>query len=88
MTWHIPTAAYSAAIPMPTDYDFDGRLAELALKDTIKEVLGEDPGIEVTAAVVEGHPATRLIEAAVGRRACWWSAAGATGPSPACSSAR
>jgi nucleotide-binding universal stress UspA family protein len=63
MTWHIPTVAYSAAVPMPTDYDFEAGTAE-SLRDTIEAVLGDHAGIDVTAAVVEGHPAPELIKAA------------------------
>jgi nucleotide-binding universal stress UspA family protein len=65
MTWHVPTAAYGAPIPLPTDYDFiSDSIHELG--QVIHEVLGEHPGLEVSPVVLEGHPATRLIEASVG----------------------
>jgi nucleotide-binding universal stress UspA family protein len=65
MTWHVPTAAYGAPIPLPTDYDFIAD-SHSELDKVIHEVLGEHPGLEVSPVVLEGHPATRLIEASEG----------------------
>lgn len=65
MTWHVPTAAYGAPIPLPTDYNFISD-SEREVAKVIDDVLGEHPGVEVSAVVLEGHPATRLIEASVG----------------------
>jgi nucleotide-binding universal stress UspA family protein len=65
MTWHVPTAAYGAPIPLPTDYDFISD-SEHELAQVIHEVLGDHPGVDVSAVVLEGHPATRLIEASAG----------------------
>lgn len=65
MTWHIPTAAYGAQIPMPSDYDFIAD-SERELGNVVSEVLGPQPGVGVSMVVMEGHPANRLIEASVG----------------------
>jgi nucleotide-binding universal stress UspA family protein len=65
MTWHVPTAAYGAQIPMPSDYDFIAD-SERELGTVVSEVLGPQPGIGVSMVVMEGHPANRLIEASVG----------------------
>jgi nucleotide-binding universal stress UspA family protein len=65
MTWHVPTAAYGAPVPVPSDYDFIAD-SERELAKVAHEVLGEHPAIHVSLVVVEGHPATRLIEASVG----------------------
>ncbi|MER6629901.1 universal stress protein [Streptomyces sp. NPDC000987] len=51
---------------MPTDYsdaDFEGHARE-NLRRTVQDVLGEYPDLNVVPQVVEGHPATVLIEAA------------------------
>lgn len=65
MTWNIPTAAYTAFGPVLTDYDF-GAQADRTLHDTLREVLGEHPGLQVSTEVVESHPAPKLLEAAEG----------------------
>jgi nucleotide-binding universal stress UspA family protein len=65
ITWHVPVGAYGAPIPLPTDYDFISD-SEQELAKVIREVLGDHPGVEVAAVVLEGHPATRLIEESVG----------------------
>jgi nucleotide-binding universal stress UspA family protein len=65
MTWHVPTAAYGAPIPLPTDYDFIAD-SDHELAKVIHDVIGEHPGLEVAPEVLEGHPATRLIEASEG----------------------
>lgn len=64
MTWHVPTAAYGVPVPLPTDYDFVTD-SEHELAKVIDEVLGDHAGIRVSPVVMEGHPATRLIEASV-----------------------
>jgi nucleotide-binding universal stress UspA family protein len=65
MTWHVPTAAYGAQIPMPSDYDFMAD-SQRELTMVVEQVLGERPDIGVSMVVVEGHPANKLIEASVG----------------------
>ena len=45
MTWHIPTAAYGAPIPLPTVYDFISD-SEHELARVIHEVLGDHPGVD------------------------------------------
>jgi nucleotide-binding universal stress UspA family protein len=64
LTWHVPTAAYGAALPLSTDYDF-GRGAHDSLAETLSDVLGEHPALSVSTAVVEGAPAVKLLEEAV-----------------------
>ena len=63
MTWHLPVGDPLASI------DDDGDLladAERVLARTITSVLGDSPGIEYSAEVVEAPPAVALLEAAVG----------------------
>ena len=63
MTWHLPVGDPRASI------DDDGDLlvdAERVLVQTITSVLGDSPGIEYSAEVVEASPAAALLEAAVG----------------------
>jgi nucleotide-binding universal stress UspA family protein len=61
-TWFMPTYAYGAAVPVPADFDFETD-SRSSLADTILEVLGEHPDVEVSTAVLEGHPAPVLIKA-------------------------
>src|SRR5580704_2974472 len=63
LTWHLPVGDPLASI------DDDGDLlvdAERVLAQTITSVLGDSPGIEYSAEVVEASPAAALLEAAVG----------------------
>ena len=61
MAWEIPTMAFWAPLPEGLDLEKD---CQQALESTVKEVLGADPGVELTLAVVSGHPAPALIEQA------------------------
>jgi nucleotide-binding universal stress UspA family protein len=61
-TWHIPSSAYGAPVPIPTDYDFEGG-SRSSLDTTIRDVLGDHAGVELSTAVLEGHPAPVLIKA-------------------------
>ena len=63
MTWQVPVGTYAAPMALPGGYDF-GPEAERTLDESIREVLGEHPGVEVSAVVIEGHPAPKLLEAA------------------------
>ena len=65
MVWHVPTVAYGAPLALPTEYDFEPQ-ARRTLDETIRQVLGDDPMIKVSALVVEGHPAPELLEATAG----------------------
>jgi nucleotide-binding universal stress UspA family protein len=56
MTWSLPEI-YSYT---PRDFQGDARNA---LKDAIEQTLGQEPRVQVTADVVEGHPARTLIDA-------------------------
>jgi nucleotide-binding universal stress UspA family protein len=40
--------------------------AERMLQETVAEVLGDDPGLDVTLTAVEGHPVAVLLQAAQG----------------------
>ncbi|MDA8284033.1 MAG: universal stress protein [Actinomycetota bacterium] len=61
--WHVPMAAYSAAVSVPTGYEFEQQ-ARKVLDATIVAVLGDQPNVQVTTSVVEGHPAPELLAAA------------------------
>jgi nucleotide-binding universal stress UspA family protein len=58
IAWHVPTTVYLG--PLPAGLDFEGD-ARAALSQAVQEVLGPDPGIEVSQVVEEGHPAPVLI---------------------------
>jgi nucleotide-binding universal stress UspA family protein len=60
-TWSYP-ASYGFPITWPDDIDFAAD-AQRELDESVKQVLGADPKIEVTTAVLEGHPALELVEA-------------------------
>jgi nucleotide-binding universal stress UspA family protein len=56
MAWCLPEIyAYT-----PRDFEGDARKA---LEDAIQQALGEKPRVPVSTRVVEGHPATALIDA-------------------------
>ena len=59
MAWSLPEI-YSYT---PRDFQGDARKA---LKDAVEQALGHEPGVRVTAQVVEGHPAEVLVEASRG----------------------
>ncbi|MFI1518623.1 universal stress protein [Kitasatospora cineracea] len=63
LAWQLPPA-----YGMPVDFsdtDFAGQ-ARRVLEDSVTEVLGERPRVEVTPRVVQGHPAAVLTEEARG----------------------
>jgi nucleotide-binding universal stress UspA family protein len=62
MSWDIPPAAYW--VPVPGGLDFEPATRE-ALDRTIRETLGSDPLVPVTAVVAEGRPAPVLLEQAL-----------------------
>jgi nucleotide-binding universal stress UspA family protein len=61
--WRLP-ANFGWALPLPEDLDLEGD-ARTLLEDTVKEVLGSDPGIEVKTIVAQGQPAHVLTEASM-----------------------
>jgi nucleotide-binding universal stress UspA family protein len=58
--WEFPPM-YGFAIGYPEDLDLEAEAKE-QLSNVVAEILGPDPGIEVTQTVVEGHPALVLQE--------------------------
>ncbi|MDE3202960.1 MAG: universal stress protein [Acidobacteriota bacterium] len=58
MAWEIPALAYMATIPN-VDWEKD---TQAILEQTLKEVLGAEPDVEVTTEVAEGHPAPVLLD--------------------------
>jgi nucleotide-binding universal stress UspA family protein len=63
-SWEFPTT-YGWVPPYPPDFDPAGD-AKRSLEQTVADVLGDDPGIDVELVVVEGHAAPALVEAAEG----------------------
>jgi len=63
-TWEYPPTL-GWAPPYPSDFD-PNEDARKALTETVKGVLGPDPGVVVRLTVTEGHPAFVLTEAAQG----------------------
>jgi len=61
----VPGTPGYAAYATTNDADFSDT-AQLQLAETVKEVLGDDPGLLVQPQVLEGHPAPLLIEASEG----------------------
>ncbi len=51
------------APPYPSDFDPNAD-AEKAVRETVEDVLGADPGVIVHLRVTEGHPAFVLTDAA------------------------
>ena len=64
MTWEYPTS-FGWAPPYPTEFDPESDTRK-ALVATVDETLGTDCPVEAELVVVEGHPATALLEAAKG----------------------
>jgi nucleotide-binding universal stress UspA family protein len=62
--WEFPTA-FGWVPQYPADFDPSGD-SRRALEDTVAEVLGKDPGVEIAIEVVEGHAAPVLVDAARG----------------------
>jgi nucleotide-binding universal stress UspA family protein len=60
VAWHYPIA-WGWAVPSPEDFDAETAARQM-LESVVAQVLGPDPGIEVTTVVVSGHPATVLVE--------------------------
>jgi nucleotide-binding universal stress UspA family protein len=63
-TWEYPPTL-GWAPPYPSDFD-PNTDAEKAVGETVKAVLGADPGVVVHMTVTEGHPAFVLTAAARG----------------------
>jgi len=64
MTWEYPTS-FGWAPPYPTEFDPELD-TQKALGAIVEEALGADRPVEVESIVVEGDPATELLEAAKG----------------------
>jgi nucleotide-binding universal stress UspA family protein len=60
-TWEWPTS-FGWAFPLPTDYSPKGE-AQTLVDEAVAKLKEGHPGLDVTSAVVEGHPAPVLIEA-------------------------
>lgn len=65
ITWHLPSAAYGAPMPVLTGWDFAPGAQEV-VDGAILEVLGAEPAIKITTVVEEGYPALMLLQASVG----------------------
>ena len=77
--WESPT---TEIWEIPPAFD-SGDDARRTLEETVAEVLGDDPGIDITLTVVEGQAAPVLLaRRRAERRSSWW-VAGTTGGSPA-----
>ncbi len=63
--WEFPTPM-SWLPPNPSDLDQAKADARRTLEQTVAEVLGDNPGIDIDLTVVEGHAAPVLLEAARG----------------------
>lgn len=63
--WEFPITSDWRMPPSPIAADLEHK-AHRHLKEPVFEVLGDDPGIDVTITAVEGHPAPVLIDAARG----------------------
>lgn len=59
--WHYPTN-FGWSPPFPEDWD-PAANARTLLDDEVKEVLGSDPGVEISTSVIEGPPARVLTDA-------------------------
>lgn len=61
MSWEIPSMAFWAPLPEGLDLEKDAREA---LEQTVREVLGPDPAVDLSLVLAEGHPAPVLLEQA------------------------
>jgi len=60
--WSLPTTyGWGGPAPLPEDFDPEG-LARGSLEESVSQVLGGHPDIDVTTEVAEGHPALLLTE--------------------------
>lgn len=59
MAWEVPALAYMATIPEGVNWEKD---TEQVLAETVAEVLGPNPDLEVRTEAVEGHPAPVLLD--------------------------
>jgi nucleotide-binding universal stress UspA family protein len=59
-TWAYPTSA-GFMVTWPENIDFEAD-ARSELEKAVEDVLGPDPGIEVTTSVIEGVPSLVLVE--------------------------
>ena len=60
--WSFPTMyGWGGPAPLPEDFDPEA-IARGSLEESVSQVLGEHPGIEVTTEVAEAHPAVLLTE--------------------------
>ncbi len=64
MSWEYPTS-FGWDMPYPADLDLAGD-AKKGLDEVLDEVAGPNPGVELRAVVVEGHPAPTLLAEAEG----------------------
>jgi nucleotide-binding universal stress UspA family protein len=62
MTFHVPFGMYGYQLPTTVEHDVRTD-SQQALADVVREVLGDAPGVDVAASVVDGAPAPTLIEA-------------------------
>ena len=65
ITWNIPSMAYSYPVPMVGAFDLEPE-SKKTVRDTISEVLGEKPAVEVRESVVEGRAGPVLVELSEG----------------------
>jgi nucleotide-binding universal stress UspA family protein len=62
IAWHLPNT-YGQMLPEGLDFEHDARTS---LGEIIRDVLGPEPSVKVTAEVAEGSAAAALIEASTG----------------------
>jgi nucleotide-binding universal stress UspA family protein len=63
-TWDWPTT-FGWAVPIPTEFDPEQNVKK-ALADAEADLRTRHPKIEITARVLQGHPAPLLVEASKG----------------------
>jgi nucleotide-binding universal stress UspA family protein len=63
--WQVPLRTYGGAMPSPVSHEVDDD-AHRQLNETVAHVLGNEPGPPIVTAVLQGHPAPALVEAAAG----------------------
>jgi nucleotide-binding universal stress UspA family protein len=62
MTWEIPTFAYGAPVPYPSDLNLESS-SRRSLDRVIDEIVVGHPSVKVSATVVQGHPSVTLTGA-------------------------